>query len=124
MNGVAMLRTSTLRLYVQRILALYRHTPGASGIVRRADRQLAAELYRRQIPLDLVVNALVVATARRTFRPGDAPPLRPIATLHYFRPVIDELLATPLEPGYLDYLRYRLASAKPTFVAAINHQLP
>ena len=119
-----MLPTSTLRLYVERILGLYRQTPGTSGTVRRTDRQLAAALYRRQIPLDLVVNALVVATARRTFRPGDATPLRPIATLHYFLPIIDELRTTPLEPSYLDYLRYRLASISPTFVAAIDHQLP
>jgi hypothetical protein len=110
-------------LYVDRVLELYRRTPGTSGAVRRADRQLAASLYRRQVPAGLVAVALLVATARRTLRPADAPPLRPIATLYYFLPVIDELLADPLDPGYLDWLRYRLASLAPDFIAAIGHQL-
>ena len=58
----------------------------------------------------MVYAAMILAVARRTFRPEDAPPLAPIATLHYFRPVIDELLAEPPEPDYLSYIRYRLAS--------------
>ena len=114
---------SPTRLYVERILGLYRRTPGTSGRVRRADRLLAAALYDRQVPLHLVVAALLVATARRTLRPADAPPLRPIATLHYFLPVIDELAAVPLDPGYLDYLRKRLTNLTPAFVALIDHQL-
>lgn len=111
------------RCYVEVVLDLYRRTPGTSGVVRRADRQLAAALYHRQVPAGLVATALLVAAARRTLRPADAPPLRPIATLHYFLPVIDELIADPLDPGYLDCLRYRLASLTPDFVAAIGHQL-
>jgi hypothetical protein len=59
----------TLGLYVERILDLYRRTPGTSGNVRRADRRLAVALYDRQIPLEIFANALLVATARRTFRP-------------------------------------------------------
>jgi hypothetical protein len=115
---------SAPRLYAERILELYRRTPGTSGVIRRADRLLAAALYHRQIPAELVATALLVATARRLRRPVDAPPLRPIATLHYFLPVIDELSAAPLDPGYLACLRIRLASLKPDFVAAIDHQLP
>ncbi len=115
---------SAAHLYVARVLELYRRTPGTSGVVRRADRQLATSLYRRQVPSGLVAAALLVATARRTLRPADAPPLRPIATLHYFLPVIDELIADPFDPDHLDCIRRRLASVTPDFVAAIGHQLP
>jgi hypothetical protein len=115
--------------YTQCVLGLYRCTPGASGFARRADRQLAARLFDRRVPLHIVQAALLLAVARRSFRPDDAPPLPPIATLHYFLPIIDELMATPPDPDYLDYLRQSLASIAPVFVqkvAALGavHQFP
>jgi hypothetical protein len=111
------------RLFVQRVLDLYRLAPGTSGSLRRCDRHLAGELYDRDIPLAVIHEALLLAIARRTFRSQDAPSLAPIATLHYFRPVIDELIAEPPEPGYLSYLQHKLATVAPELVAA-GHQLP
>jgi hypothetical protein len=58
------------------------------------------------VPLRTVRAALLLAAARRTLRSG--PPLPPVRTLHYFLPVIDEVLQQPLEPGYVDYLAARL----------------
>ena len=110
--------------YAQRVLDLYRWTPETSGIARRTDRRLAAALYDRRIPLEMVYAALLLAAVRRAFRPSDAPTLAPIATLHYFLPVIDELLATPLDAGYIHYLRRALALRAPALVAAFNHQIP
>lgn len=112
------------RLYVQRVLDLYRLAPGTSGQLRRSDRQLARELHDRGLPLETVHAAIILAVARRTFRSASATPLAPIATLHYFRPVIDELMAEPPEPGYVSYLRHKLATVAPDFVAAGDHQLP
>ncbi len=112
------------RLYVQRALDLYRLAPGTTGNLRRSDRRLAGELYDRGISFEVVQAALLLAVARRTFRLDSAAPLAPIATLHYIRPVIDELIAEPPEPGYLSYIRYKLATVAPEFVAAGNHQLP
>jgi hypothetical protein len=112
------------RLYVQRVLDLYRLAPGTTGQLRRSDRHLAGALHDRGVPLDIVHAALILAVARRTFRSETAPPLAPIATLHYIRPVIDELITQPPEPGYLSYIRHRLATVAPAFVAASDHQLP
>jgi hypothetical protein len=112
------------RLYVQRVLDLYRLAPGTTGHLRRCDRRLAAELYDRGISLEVVHEALLLAVARRTFRSQSAPPLAPIATLHYMRPVIDELIAAPPEPEYVSYIKYKLASIAPELVAAGDHQLP
>jgi hypothetical protein len=111
-------------LYIQRVLELYRLAPGATGHLRRSDRQLAGALHDRGISLDLVHAALLIAVARRTFRSASAPPLPPIATPHYIRPVIEELIAVPLESGYLSYIRYKLAAVAPVFAAASAHQLP
>lgn len=39
---------------------------------------------------------------------SDPPPLlTPIRSLHYFIPIIDELLSSPPDPGYLNYLDTR-----------------
>ena len=112
------------RLYVQRVLDLYRLAPGTTGHPRRSDRQLAGQLHDRGVSIGVVHSALLLAIARRTFRPASAAPLAPIATLHYIRPVIDEVVAQPPEPGYLSYIRYKLAAIAPGFLAAADHQLP
>lgn len=112
------------RLYVQRVLDLYRLAPGTTGYLRSCDRQLAGKLHDRGIALELVHDAMILAVARRTLRSENAPSLPPIATLHYIRPVIDELIAEPPEPGYLSYIRHRLAAVAPDFVAGGGHQLP
>lgn len=110
--------------YVNRVLDLYRCTPGASGFARRADRCLAAALYDRQVPLEIVHAALLLAAARRSRRPNDAPPMAPIASLHYFRPVIEELITAQPEPAYLRYLRQSLVHLAPLLASALEHQFP
>lgn len=110
--------------YVQQVIDLYRCTPGgASGFVRRADRCLAAALFDRRIPLEIVHAALLLAVARRAQRPQGATPLARIASLHYFLPIIDELLDAQPDPGYLSYLRQSLATLAPALVNAIEHQI-
>jgi hypothetical protein len=100
--------------YVERLLALYRATPATTGVTRPADRRLAAHLFDRQVPLELVELALRLAAARRQARPRNATPLPTIRSLHYFLPVLDELADPRLDPDYLDYLRYRLTTPRPT----------
>ena len=61
------------REYVRRLLEAYRATPGTAGMVRRPDRLFAAQLHDRGVPLETVENALILAAARRSARPADAP---------------------------------------------------
>ena len=112
------------RRYVDSVLDLYRRAPTVSGYARRADRRLANDLHDRGVPLATVRAALVLAVARRAFRSPSAPPLAPIATLHYVRPVIEELLANPPDPDYIAYVQHKLAAVAPDFVMAADHQLP
>lgn len=109
--------------YIAHVLELYRRTPGTSGRIRRADRRLAAALCAQQVPLATVHAALLLTTARRCFRPAGASPLPPIATLHYFLPVLEELLATPLDDGFVEHLRHRLAALAPNLVSPVDHRL-
>jgi hypothetical protein len=96
------------RSYTKQLLDLYCRTPGTLGHVRREDRRLALLLHDRGIPLRTIEEAFLLATLRRSFRAPDDPPLYPIRSLRYFVPVIEELLATPLPPGYADYLQRKL----------------
>jgi len=96
--------------YVTRLLDQYVKLPGTLRRVLRQDRRTALDLYRRGVGLDIVENAFVLAIARRTFR-SDADHLEPIRCLHYFVPVVDELIQEPPLPEYLDYLKNRLTTA-------------
>src|SRR6058998_2949174 len=68
--------------YIRQVLDAYRCMPGATGVIRRNDRLLAATLHDRGIPLVTVENAILLAAARRIFRPPDAPALQPVRSLH------------------------------------------
>jgi hypothetical protein len=94
--------------YVRQVLESYRQTPGTMGIVRRADRMLAVQLYQRGVAVSIVENAFVLAAARRLIRPTDALPLGTIRSLAYFLPVIEEVLGMCVSPDYFQYLRRKL----------------
>lgn len=98
------------RSYVGAVLASYLELPDTPSRTRPPDRALAGQLYDRQIPFQTVQQAFLLATARRRFRSPDAPSLQPIRSLHYFGPVIEELLHTPLPQGYSQYLKRKLAA--------------
>jgi hypothetical protein len=95
--------------YVQRVLDVYRATPGACGVVRKPDRVFALALFARGVPIEAVENALALAAARRMARPAGATPLGVIRSLAYFGPVIDEVLAMRVGQDYFQHLRHRLA---------------
>ena len=94
--------------YIQKVLDAYRQTPGTTGMIRRPDRLLAAQLYGRGVPLCTVENAFVLATSRRQIRPPGAPPLNTIRSLAYFQPVIEEALELRVNPEYFQYLRHKI----------------
>ena len=95
--------------YVRRVLDAYRATPGTCGAIRKPDRAFALQLFDRGVPLAVVVNALVLACARRLARPAEAPPLGVIRSLAYFSPVIDEVLGLRVDDAYFRHLRHQLA---------------
>jgi hypothetical protein len=96
--------------YVRRLILAYRKTPGTTGHAYRQDRRFAEQLYERQVPLAVVENALLLASARRLLRPDDAPPLNTIRSLHYFRSIIDEVMQSTMSEDYFLYLRKKVAA--------------
>jgi hypothetical protein len=99
-----------LETYRQRLLDLYLRLPDTPCRLSRHDVRLIQHLWERQIPLTTVEAAFLLACVRRAARRPDSIPLGPIRSLHYFLPVIEELLHTPLHHGdaYLAYLRSKV----------------
>ncbi len=99
-----------LPTYRQAIMNLYLRLPDTPRRLSRSDLGLVHQLWQRKVPLDTLELAFLLASARRIQRPADALPLEPVRSLHYFLPVIEELLHTPLKHGevYLTYLRRKV----------------
>lgn len=102
--------SNDLESYRQTLLDLYLRLPDTPCRVSRYDVHLVRQLWERDIPLTTAETALLLASVRRTTRRPAAIPLGPIRSLHYFLPVIEELLHTPLPHGdaYLAYLRSKV----------------
>jgi hypothetical protein len=99
--------------YRQTVVDLYLRLPETPRRLSRFDLRLVRQLGERQIPLPVIETAFFLATVRRAARRPDALPLGPIRSLHYFLPVIDELLAHPVPESYLTYLRSKV-TLRPT----------
>ena len=100
--------TDAGRIYVEAILDRYLWLPGTPTRTSRNDRRLARTLYERGVPLAIVQAALLLGAVRRTFRSEGAPCLPPIRTLHFFLPIVEELLEQPVDTGYSEYLENKL----------------
>ena len=94
-----------LEAYRQTLIDLYLCLPDTPRRLSRFDLRLVRQLWERQIPLTTVETAFLLASSRRAARRPDAMPLGPIRSLHYFLPVIEELLSNPVPQSYLAYLR-------------------
>ncbi len=108
---------SDRRHYVERVFNLYRTVPGVLRVRPDSVRHFAATLFDRQIPLETVQAAVLLAVARRASR-STTRRLAPIASFRYFAPIIDELLEGPLDPDYLLYIRRKIARTAPALFAA------
>ncbi len=99
--------------YVRNLLARYVATPGVHGRVRPADRELAAKLYDQRVPLFAVQNAFILAAARRLQHNAYDTPLPPIRSVHYFVPVLREVLERPPGPRDIAELLRVLGAGEP-----------
>jgi hypothetical protein len=109
--------------YVQELLRLYVATPGVVGRVRRADRQLARDLYDHHVPLHAVATAFIVAAARRIRHNAYSTRMPPIRSLHYFKGPIQEMLERPLGHREIEQLRESLRDHCPTIRKPGQHPI-
>lgn len=112
------------RRYVQAVLSRYLWLPGTPSVCSRHDRRLAREWYKQGIPLIVVEAALLLAATRRALREPYLAPLPRIHALHYFAPVVRELLENPRDPDrdYLVCLLRRLRPLAELKLARLRHK--
>lgn len=84
--------------YAAEVIRLYRCTPTVLGRVRRTDHDLALRFFDQGVPLYAVRNALLLGAARRVTNNAFSTPMPPIRSLHYFLPILREVLERP--PGH------------------------
>ena len=94
--------------YVTAVLANYVRLPGTPLRASRRDRQLAATLHERGVPLRAIWAAFVIAASRRAIRGPAQRKLDTIRTLYYFLPTIDEVLELQPDPDYIHYVAAKL----------------
>jgi hypothetical protein len=93
--------------YVRTVLHSYVDLPETPARYHALDRRIALELFQRQVPVEVVEAAFLLGSSRRLARDSDRA-LPPIRCLAYFLPVVEEVLAQPPPPDYVQYLRLRL----------------
>ena len=94
--------------YVSAVLEAYRNNPDTLGHVRTSDRKLARHFFDDRVPLKVVRAALALAALRRACRGDGADPHEPIRSLHYFKPVIDEVSKLPADSAYFTYIEIKM----------------
>jgi hypothetical protein len=87
--------------YVASVLDAYVALPDTTCRPRCADRTLAHQLFAEGVPREVVLDALLLAHARRHLNPA-SPPM-PVRSLHYFLPVIREMAS--LDPALRAMMR-------------------
>jgi len=100
------------RRYVRAVLGRYLWLPDTPTQTSRHDRRLACSLYERGVPLLVVEAALLLAATRRALREPWLAPLPRVRSLHYYLPIVSEVLSTPREPD-IDYLICLLRRLRP-----------
>jgi hypothetical protein len=94
--------TVSRRAYVARIVRLYLDDPDTPAVPSTADWDIAADLFARNVPLEIIRLAFKLALIRR--RRSSNKPLPPIRSLAYFRAVALNLSAEETEPAYTEYI--------------------
>lgn len=93
--------------YLAAAIRLYLDLPAAPPRASRTDWAVAATLHARGVPLHHLAHAMRLATLRRTLRDPHAPSREPVASLAYYRRVLETLTPEALDPGYIDYVALR-----------------
>jgi len=97
-----------IEAYVESVRQCFEDLGCTSGKLGAAGIETAKRLARRAIPLQLVLNAMLLGACRKLDSWLNGGPSDPIRSMSYFEPLIAEIQATPLPASYFEYLRSQL----------------
>ena len=72
------------------------------------EERLAEDFERKGIPLEVIEDAMMVGACRKYVSWLNSGPSAPIASLHYFDAIIEEVLERPFPPGYREYMQQQV----------------
>ncbi len=79
-----------------------------TGRFSPSDEQVARGLEQKGIPLAVIEDAMLVGACRKYVSWLNSGPSAPIASLHYFEPIIEEVMERPFPNGYRNYMRQQV----------------
>jgi hypothetical protein len=91
--------------YVHSVRALFLGLGCTSGRFGPPEESQARNLEKRGVSLQELEDAMIVGACRKYVSWLSNGPSDPIASLHYFESLIEEIRERPFPPGYRDYLR-------------------
>lgn len=79
-----------------------------TGRFGASDERLAGSFEQKGIPLTVIEDAMLIGACRKYVSWINSGPSAPIASLHYFEPIIEEVIERPFPPGYREYMRLQV----------------
>lgn len=94
--------------YVDSVRKLFTALGCTTGRFGTAEERLAGDFERKGIPLEVIEDAMMVGACRKYVSWLNSGPSAPIASLHYFEMIIEEVQERPFPPGYREYMRQQV----------------
>lgn len=89
-----------------------------TGKFTSRDAQIADQFQRRRIPLELILDALLMGACRKLISLLNGSSGEPIASLAYFESLIAEIRERPIPADYREYLRKKVAQLRLSWAKA------
>jgi hypothetical protein len=91
-----------------------------SGRFGPSEERQAEALEKKGIPLQTIEDAMLVGACRKYVSWINNGPSAPIASLHYFDPIIEEVLERPFPAGYREYMNLQVEKLAKLHAARIE----
>ena len=114
------LASPEIKAYVESVREWFEGLGCTSGKFGAAETRAAKQLQGRAVPLGLVYDAMLLGACRKLDSWLNGRPTEPIRSMAYFEPMIAEIQAKPLPPGYSAYLRRKVRQVSRLWQEAVN----
>jgi hypothetical protein len=100
--------SNEIESYVDTVRKLFAALGCTTGRFGSSDEQVAGDFERKGIPIEVIEDAMLVGACRKFVSWLNSGPSAPIASLHYFEAIIEEVQERPFPPGYREYMRQQV----------------
>jgi hypothetical protein len=94
--------------YVDSVRRLFRALSCTTGRFGPSEERLAGDFERKGITLQVLEDAMMVGACRKYVSWLNNGPSAPIASLHYFETIIEEIQERPFPLGYREFMRLQV----------------